>query len=226
MDPCTLFYPLKGDNRMPKQETYKNQAEGIIKHLKARGMEGFYCANREEARQLALSIMKTNSSIAWGGSETLKEVGLLDELRGTDQYRVIEREKYITEEQKRELKGIIATSDYFLMSTNAITLDGQLVNIDGAGSRLSYLIYGPETIIVLAGMNKVAGDVEQAVWRVQNIASPPNAVRLNTDTPCRVLGKCGDCNSQNSICCQVVITKRSRIEKRIKVILIGEELGY
>ena len=203
----------------PKQEFYKIQAEEIIKKLKMRGMNGIYCRSKEDAKKYVLDMIEDGASVAWGGSESLKETGILDAV-------MADKERLVTDEQKRELKGKIAMCDYFLMSTNAITLDGELVNIDGAGSRLSYLIYGPEKVIIVAGMNKVSTDVEDAVKRVRNIASPPNAIRLSCDTPCAKYGRCMNCISDDSICCQVVVTRRSRIINRINVILVGEELGY
>lgn len=211
----------------PKQEAYKIQAEGIIKKLRMRGMNGVYCQTKEDAKKCVLDMLEDGASVAWGGSESIKETGILDAVMvDNGRLDVIDRSTYVTDEQKRELKGRIAMCDYFLMSTNAITLDGELVNIDGAGSRLSYLIYGPEKVIIVAGMNKVAFDVEDAVKRVQNIASPPNAIRLSCDTPCAEYGRCMNCISESSICCQVVVTRRSRIIDRINVILVGEELGY
>ena len=112
------------------------------------------------------------------------------------------------------------------MSTNAITTDGQLVNIDGTGNRVAALIWGPKQVIVLAGMNKVCPTLEDAYRRVKNIASPPNCIRLNRKTPCAATGICGDCLSPDCICSQTVLTRRSGIPGRIKVILIGEQLGY
>lgn len=211
----------------PKKEFYKTQAEGIIKKLEMRNMKGYYCDNSNDAKNLVMDMIKDGASVAWGGSETVKDTGIIDAIKARkDTLNVIAREDYVTDEQKRELKGLIATCDYFLMSSNAITLDGELVNIDGAGSRLSYLIYGPEKVIIVAGMNKVAANREEAISRVQNIASPPNAIRLSCNTPCAKTGRCMDCLSDDCICCQVVVTRKSRLSDRIHVILIGEELGY
>jgi len=112
------------------------------------------------------------------------------------------------------------------MSTNAITLEGELINIDGRGNRVAFLCYGPQNVLILAGMNKVVSDVESGFKRVRDIASPPNTIRLNKKTPCAVTGKCEDCYSPDCICGQFVVTRRSGVPKRIKVILIGEELGY
>ena len=209
-----------------KKEFYKRQAESIISKFALRGIKGYYCEDAAKAKELALSLMEDGASVSWGGSESLNEIGLIGELLKYDRLNVIDRSRYTTPEAVRELKGKVAMSDYFLMSSNAITLDGELVNIDGRGNRLAYLIYGPENVIIIAGMNKISVDVREAIDRVQNIASPPNAVRLDCDTPCAKTGRCAGCISENTICCQVVVTRRSRIEGRIKVILVGEELGY
>jgi len=112
------------------------------------------------------------------------------------------------------------------MSSNAISVTGELVNIDGTGNRLAALIYGPSNVIILAGMNKVMPTVEAALSRVKNTASPINAIRLSRNTPCAVTGICSECQSPDCICAQTVITRRSNQAGRIKVILIGEELGY
>ena len=129
-------------------------------------------------------------------------------------------------EDSRKIFHDALMADYYFMSTNAMTIDGELVNIDGNGNRVAALIYGPENVIILAGMNKVAKDVAEAVDRVHLTATPMNCVRLNKQTPCAVTGVCADCLSPDCICNQVVITRRSGIQGRIKVILIGEELGY
>lgn len=209
----------------PKAIFYENQAATIIKNLEKRNMEGYYCPDGASTVQTALSLMPEHSVISWGGSMTLNETGLMEQLQKRD-YTLIDRMTASTPEERRELYAKATLADYYLMSTNAITLDGQLVNIDGAGNRVACLIHGPENVIILAGMNKVCPDVESAIRRVKNCATPPNTVRLNCKTPCAVTGICGDCLSPETICCQEVITRYSRIKGRIKVILIGEEYGY
>ncbi len=209
----------------PKAVFYENQAATIIKNLEKRNMEGYYCPDGASAVQTALSLMPEHSVISWGGSMTLSETGLMEQLQKRD-YTLIDRMTAATPEERRELYAKATLADYYLMSTNAITLDGQLVNIDGAGNRVACLIHGPENVIILAGMNKVCPDIESAIRRVKNCATPPNTVRLNCKTPCAVTGICGDCLSPETICCQEVITRYSRIKGRIKVILIGEEYGY
>lgn len=209
----------------PKQKYYENAAETIIKNLKKRRMEGFYCATKEEAVKKALELMPKGASIGWGGSMSLEESGLMEAVRSAE-YEIIDREKAKTEEERKEVFAKIVNCDYFLMSTNAITLDGELVNIDGRGNRVSFLCFGPEHVLILAGMNKVVSDVDSAVKRVHDIASPANTVRLNKNTPCAKTGRCADCLSDDCICAQTVITRLSLVPNRIQVILVGEELGY
>lgn len=162
-----------------------------------------------------------------GGSVTLSEIGLIDYLREDDCPCVVyDRVLAKTASEIKEMKANMFNADYFLMSTNAITLDGELVNIDGTANRVCYLCYGPENVLIVAGMNKVVSNVEEGLNRVKNIASPPNTIRLNKDTPCSKLGRCTDCLAQDCICSQTVVTRRSSAKGRIKVLLVGEELGF
>lgn len=209
----------------PKQIYYENIAATVINNLAKRQMEGYYCPDRASAVQKALELMPEGSSIGWGGSVTVKESGLMDAIHN-GKYHLIDRDSGSTPEETRRLYGEICCSDFFLMSTNAITLDGELINIDGRANRVAFLCFGPQNVIILAGMNKLVSDVASGFQRVRDIAAPPNTVRLNKKTPCAVTGRCGDCFSPDCICSQFVYTRRSQIPGRIKVILIGEELGY
>lgn len=209
-----------------KLQAWKNQAETIIKNLEKRNMEGYFAETKEEAVKIIMERFLTpGTSVCFGGSMTLKESGLMDAIEQSDCI-VYDRTTAKTPEEMRDMKAKMINSDYFLMSTNAITIDGELVNIDGFANRVSFLCYGPEHVIVLAGMNKVVSGVEDGVRRVRDVASPPNTVRLNKNTPCAVTGRCGDCYSEDCICSQLVITRRSGVKNRIKVILVAEELGY
>lgn len=210
---------------LPKKQYYENVADSIIEKFNLRGIEGYYCENAEEALTMAKRFLTPGCSISWGGSETLNEIGLLEELEASD-YILYDRSAAKTPEEKSAMYSKIVTADYFFMSSNAITLDGQLVNIDGMGNRVACLITGPKNVIIIAGMNKIVTDVETGMERVRNMAAPPNTVRLNCDTPCAELGRCANCLSEDCICCEIVITRKSKIPGRIKVILVGEELGY
>lgn len=208
-----------------KKSFYEKQAQTIIKNLQTRKMEGYYCESAGDAkRKLAELLSGSVKSVAYGGSMTIDDNGFKSVVEENG-HELIVRENYKSPEEVKELKAKQINADVFLMSTNAITLDGELINIDGRGNRVSFLIYGPESVIVIAGMNKVVANVEDGLRRVRNIATPPNCIRLNKKTPCSVTGKCGNCFTE-SICSQFVVTRMSMIPGRIKVILVGEELGY
>jgi hypothetical protein len=209
----------------PKAQAKQMLANTIIENMKKKNLEGYYCATTKEAVEKALSLMPEGSSITWGGSVSIMESGLLDAVRQGN-YEIIDRDTATTPEDARMMYAKQVMADFYLMSSNAITMNGELVNIDGRSNRISCLCWGPQNVIVLAGMNKVTPDVESAIARVRNIAAPPNAVRLNKNTPCSKTGKCGDCYSPECICSQVLVTRRSSTPNRIKVILVGEELGY
>ena len=208
-----------------KKIFYANQAEGIIKKLKLRKMEGFYVDTMEDAYKKVLELIGTPAkTVAYGGSMTIDNSELKAKIKDAG-HELIVREDYKTDEEVRQLKAKMINADTFLMSTNAITLDGELINIDGRGNRVSYMIYGPDQVIVIAGMNKVVKDVDTGIDRTRNMASPANTVRLNCDTPCAKTGRCADC-LDHTICCQMVVTRASITPGRIKVVLVGEELGY
>lgn len=207
-----------------KQEGFALTAQSIIKELAKRNMEGFFCETSKEAVDLVLSMLPKQATVSWGGSETLKECGLLDALKNGN-YTLLDRAG-VSSEEYREFYSKVVMADAFLMSSNAITENGELVNIDGASNRLSCLLHGPQTVFVIAGMNKLVCDVPAAIGRIRNVACPANTLRLNRKTPCAVTGKCGNCFSQDSICSQIVITRRSSLPNRIKVILVAENLGY
>lgn len=209
----------------PKKENYKHLAQTVLKGMEKRHMEGYYCETSEEAKALALSLVPAGSSVSFGGSVTLNETGVLEALRGRDDIKLLDRDNAANPEEVKQIMHDALSCDYYFMSSNAITHDGELVNIDGNGNRVAALIYGPENVIVIAGMNKIVKDVEEGISRTRNVAAPPNCVRLNKNTPCSVNGVCGNCLA-DTICDQIVITRASRIPKRLKVILVGEELGF
>lgn len=209
----------------PKQTFYENQAKSIIHKLEARKMEGYYCPDKESAKAKVLELIgQEKKVVTYGGSMSLDEVGVKEAVEEAG-HDLLRREKYVTPEEKRECFAKQTLADVFMMSTNAITLDGELVNIDGSGNRVACLAFGPNEVIVVAGMNKVVSNVEEGIARSRNFAAPPNTVRLGCDTPCAKIGQCGNCLN-DTICCQIVVTRASRVPGRIKVILVGEELGY
>lgn len=216
-----------------KKIFYQRQAENIIRKLSARHMEGYYCPDIDSAKKKVVELIskgmdgrnRTGRTVAYGGSMTIDNTDLKQMISDSGQELIV-REKYGPDpEAQKELKSRQINADSFLMSTNAITVDGELINIDGRGNRVSYLIYGPEQVIVIAGMNKVVPNVEDGIRRVRNEASPANTIRLHCDTPCVKTGQCMNC-LDHTICCQFVVTRASLTAGRIKVVLVGEELGY
>lgn len=205
----------------PKKQAFAKTAQSMIKWLEKRNMEGFYFETAAEAVEAALSMMPEGSVVACGGSATLAESGMLDALNSGN-YTVIDR----ASQNSRENYAKAVLSDYYFMSTNAITTKGELVNIDGNANRVACLCHGPSHIMMLVGMNKVASDVDSAIKRVRTYACTANADRLNRNTPCGVAGVCGECLAEDCFCNQIVITRRSGHKGRIKVFLIGEELGF
>lgn len=201
------------------------QAKTIIKNLELRNMEGRWCATADEAMAAALYLIETGSSVTWGGSVSFTESGLKAALEAGD-YRMLDRTKAVTDDEKRAMWRDRASADWLIMSSNAITEKGELVNIDGNGDRLSLLVHGPEHVLVICGMNKVVPDVASGLARIRAVACPMNAARLHTGTPCEATGFCADCHAAGCMCCQEVITRHSRHAGRIHVILVGESLGF
>lgn len=211
----------------PVKSTYQLQAEHVIKEMKKRNFEAFYCPTKEDALEKALSLIKKGSVVATGGSATIKEIGLVEHImQHSDDYTYIDRSLAKTPQAARECHARTVLADYYLMSTNAFTADGLLVNIDGNGNRVSNLCFGPEHVIVIASMNKMVPTEEEAYARIHQDACPPNAIRLSLNTPCAATGFCHDCTSEDCICASFVTTRFCRYKDRIKVILVGEPLGF
>lgn len=201
-------------------------AASVIKKLARHNMDGYFCPTSADAVELVTSWMHEGDSVTWGGSETFKETGMKAALDGAGIYRMLDRATATTPEEQRQMWLDRNVADWFFMSANALTTNGELVNIDGNSDRLSLLLHGPEHVVVLVGMNKLVADVEAGFKRIRTITCPLNAARLHTGTPCELTGTCAECHSKSCMCCQMVVTRHSRHEGRIRVVLIGEELGY
>lgn len=200
-------------------------ADTAVKNLQKRGFAAYSCDNAAAAAELALSLIPGGHVVAWGGSMTVAATGLLDKVR--KEYAVIDRDTADNAEERVEMMRKALLCDTFLMSSNAVSEDGQLVNIDGNGNRCAALVYGPKQVIVIVGINKIVKTVHDAVARARNTAAPINAQRFaGLNTPCQKTGACMDCLSENCICNQIVITRRCQPQGRIKVIVVGEALGY
>lgn len=208
-----------------KTEAFAAMAQSVINNLKKRNMEGYYFETGAECVRAIVESIPQGSSISWGGSETIKETGLLDALK-EGSYELIDRTSATSPEESRKLYAKTVLSDYYLMSSNAVTIDGELINIDGNGNRVACLIQGPSHVIIVVGMNKIVTDIPSGVARVRNMASPANAIRLGRNLPCAVSGHCHDCLSPDCFCNQIVVTRRSGHTGRIKVYLVAEDLGF
>lgn len=215
------------EQKMTEWETKRNVllAQKVIKGLASRNMEGFYAATKEEALAKMLSLIPEGSSIGWGGTMSVGAIGGFDAIRNGS-YKLLDRDAAATPEEKEVIQRQIFSADYFLTSSNAITEDGILVNIDGNSNRVSAIAFGPAHVIVVAGMNKIVKTEADARSRAKNIAAPINAQRFGLDTPCAKTGACFDCTSHDTVCCQELITRYSKHDGRIKVILVNEDLGF
>lgn len=211
---------------MLEAEAKRNELLGkrLVENLNRRNMSAYYCATRSEALAKALELIPEGDVVSWGGSESLNQIGLIEAVKKRN--KVIDRAAAASMEEKQELMRQALLCDTYLMSSNAVSQDGQLVNIDGNGNRCAALIYGPKSVVMVVGMNKVAADLDAAISRARNTAAPANVQHFpGLKTPCSVTGVCANCLSPETICCQFVITRYSRVPGRIKVIFVGEGLG-
>lgn len=211
------------------QWLHQKRAERVIRNLGRNGIGGFYFPTSEEALPKILEYIPEGAVVGLGDSLTLKQTGIIAKLE-QGHYRLLDPWKETSAERKRSLQREILLSDVFLVGTNAVTLDGELVNIDSRGNRVAAMIFGPSKVLVVAGINKIVEDVESAVARIKCIAGPANARRheFSTDRrpPCAESGFCSDCRSPLTICCTQVVIRGQRLDQeRIKVFIIGEELG-
>ena len=197
-------------------------AQKVIKGLQSRNMTGYYVQTKEEALELALSLIPEGSTVTMGGGMSVIEIGLVDALKNGN-YNYIDRE---AAEDRRAAMLQAYDADFFLASSNAITDDGVLVNIDGNANRVSAIAYGPKKVLMIVGMNKVCSDVDSAMKRARNVAAPINNQRFNGNNPCTKTGACANCKSPDTICCQFLVTRYSRHQDRIHVILVNEALGF
>ena len=197
-------------------------AQKVIKGLESRNMQGYYAADKEEALKLALQLIPEGSTVTMGGAMSAHEIGLVQALKEGN-YQFIDRDEMA---DKRAAMLAAYDADFFLVSANAMTQDGVIVNIDGNANRVSAIAQGPKNVLFIVGMNKICDDVDGAMKRARNVAAPVNAQRFGLSTPCAKTGACMNCKSPDTICCQFLITRFSRHAGRIKVILVNDSLGF
>lgn len=204
----------------------EKKIERTIEGLRKRNIEGYFVNDEVELIELLKKLIPVNSVVGVGDSMTLFETGVIDFLRKGNYIFLDKYREGITSEEKREIYIKNFSADTFICSTNALTESGELYNIDGNGSRVAPMIYGPKQVILVAGINKIVGDIEEAEKRVRQYAAPIDAKRLSKDTPCTSLGYCIDCKSPNRICNDFVIIRGQFVKGRIKVIIVNKQLGY
>ena len=219
-----------------KNETIKTKINQTVEALKANNMNAFYAETSADALEIAKSILKDGDTISHGGSVTLKEAGFT-ELFKSGKYNYLDRSKATTPEEIMDIYRKTFSADVYFTSSNAVTLKGELYNVDGNSNRVAAMIFGPEKVVVVVGVNKLVNSIDDAVSRVKEIAAPANCVRLEKNTYCKVNGKCvtaddknGDfcagCRSEDRICCNYTVMSMQRNKGRVNVIIVNEELGY
>ena len=204
---------------------YSKRGQILVKNLKARHFDAYYCETKEEALKKALELIPEGASVGWGGALSAEQIGLMEAIHAGN-YKAIDRSRAKNQQERDQMQKDMMFADVFLTGANGLSLDGQMVNIDGTGNRVAATIYGPKSVIVVAGMNKVEDDLETAIHRARTVAAPMNNQRFNNDNPCSVTGTCGNCKNETCICNQIVITRHCRPVGRIKFILVGEALGF
>ena len=200
-------------------------AQTIIKNLKRRHIEGFYCPTGADAVNKVVELIEDGSSVTWGGTMTVRDLGIPEALKRRGTLEVIDRDLATTAEEKQAMYLRAFSTEVYLSSANAISEDGVIVNIDGNGNRVAAITWGPRKVIFVIGLNKVAQTVEAALARARSTASPVNAARFDIKTPCQTDGVCHNCNSADSICNYVHFLRNSP-RGRHQVVLVGEDLGY
>ncbi len=209
-----------------KEWWVEEKARKIVERLEAHDFKAVFVRDKQEAVKEILKYVDPKQKIGIGGSITIRELGILEQLGIQGSLLYDHWKPGLSKEEVFQIRKAQMTSDLFLSSVNAITLNGELVNIDGIGNRVCASIFGPGKVILVAGYNKIVEDVSEAIKRIKNVSAPLNARRLNIDVPCAKVGKCVDCNSPNRICRAIVIHERRPTLTDMLIIIVGEELGF
>ena len=209
----------------PTEIRNEKMAAKIIKNLERRHIKGYYCPTAEEATRLVARLVEKGSTVTWGGSMTIRDMGIPAALHANETLTVYDRDLAETREEAQEIYRKAFNCNYYLSSVNAMSEDGQIVNVDGTGNRVAAITFGPEHVIFVVGVNKITQDVESAVKRARSTAGPINTARFNIETPCKIDGLCHNCNSNDCICNYIHILRNSP-KGRHQVVIVGENLGY
>lgn len=206
------------------QGYYDKRGAQLVKNLRSRHFEAVYVPDRAKALEQALAWIPEGASVGWGGAMSAQQIGLIDAVKAGP-YRAIDRDAAATAQEREQKMRQCLSADVFVCGANALSLDGQMVSIDGNGNRVAAIVYGPERVVVIAGMNKVCDTLEAALIRARTLAAPLNKQRFPAQTPCEVTGTCADCKAEACICNQILITRHCRPAGRIRFVLVGEDLG-
>ncbi len=198
--------------------------EKTMANLEKNNFATYRAKSREEIIDIVSSLVPSGAEVGFGGSVSLYESGVIDYLRSREDISLLDRDQ--NPEKAGELMKKALTCDVYFASSNAVTENGELFNVDGRGSRVAPMIFGPESVVLVVGANKIVPDLAAAEMRVKKIAAPANTMRLSCETPCRYTGECADCKSPARICCDFVTMKMQRVKGRIKVIIVDESLGF
>ena len=210
----------------PNEQRNERLGAKMVKAMQRRHFDAYYCATASEAKAKVNELIPDGASVTWGGTMTVRDMDIPKMLQERGTLKVWDRDKVETPEEKQEMYLRAFQADYYLSSANAITEDGVIVNIDGNGNRVAAITWGPQHVIFVVGMNKVAQDPEAALKRARSTAAPINAARFDIQTPCQLDGQCHNCNSPQSICNYIHFLRNSSKPGRIIFILVGENLGY
>ena len=205
-------------------EVMEKRIEKTIKNLEKNNFTARRAKTREELLAQVAEFVPAGSQVSFGGSMSIIESGVLEYLRSRDDIDLLDRDK--NPDKALEIMKKALTCDVYFASSNAVTENGELFNVDGRGSRVAPMIFGPDSVVLVVGANKIVPDLSAAEMRVKKIAAPANTARLGCETPCRYTGECADCKSEGRICCDFVTMKMQRAKGRIKVIITDENLGF
>lgn len=209
----------------PIEQRNELLAQRMIKSLNRRNMDAFYCPTSAGAIAKVMELMPQGSTVSWGGSMTLRDMGLTRALHDDGRYILLDRDRAVDRAEAVEIYLQAFRADYYLSSANAITEDGVIVNIDGNGNRVAAITFGPSHVIFVIGLNKVPQTVDAALARARSTAGPINTARFDISTPCKADGVCHNCNSPECICNHIHFLRNSP-RRRHTVVLVGEPLGY
>lgn len=198
----------------------------VMSALEKNNMKPYFAESREQLYDIVRGLVKNDKLITAGGSVTLEESGMKRLLMTEFPGIYLDRSEGKTPEEVDDILHKAFVSDTFFASSNAVTEDGELYNVDGRGNRVSAMIFGPSQVVLIVGVNKIVKDMDEAVCRVEQVAAPLNTKRLNSGTPCEITGSCAHCRSKGRICCSYVRMAQQRVKDRIKVIIVNEKLGY